>query len=286
MDIGFTIQYNRIGNYPGPGLVGPNAARHHIISYPFMQVYAVVAAWYCCMEEGRSLFNDYDRFFQARGINWNALQTQLAGKTSVDLEITQNLPHSGIINWVCWAESNLFIGPAGCFRKDDPSQRVDKLPLSMDAGQKALAERVVQAWNEVANPAVTGEANQFIRFTIKNTGNGKLRNFVEAFLKYINHTRVIHVTRYDDWTVVPVDGGRELDYSFWINPTASLRNRAGKLFPTMDCRFRLRDSKADGSEPVVCVRDYNHKKQYVVGLLKDRSGMSEQDCMVFEGNSW
>lgn len=286
MDIKFVIQYNRIGNYPGPGVVGANAARHHIISYPFMQVYAVVAAWYCCTEEGRSLFGDLDRFFQVRGVNWNALQTQLAGKASVFLEMNPVMAHSGIINWVCWAESNLFVGPAGCYRADDPSQKIDKIPLSMDAGQKALAEKVIQTWREVANPAVKGEANQFIEFTIKNTGNGKLNSFVDAFLKYINHTNVIHVTRYDDWKAVQADGGQERDYSFWINSKASLKNKAGKLFQTMNCKFRLRDSKAGGLEPVVCVRDFNSAKQYAVGLLKDRSGMNEQECKVFEGNSW
>ena len=168
MDGKFKIIYNRIGNYPGNGVLSGYMARHHVISYPFMQVYAVVAAWYCTVHN-KKLINQYDAFFNARGVNWGAFQAVFnipADENYVYLEMDANQPYAGIINWVCWAESNLFIGPAGCYRLDDPSQRVDKIPLSMDTRQKKLAEAVKEAWKMVANPAVTGAAGQLIEFSI------------------------------------------------------------------------------------------------------------------------
>lgn len=288
MRVKFKIQYKRAdGGYSGKE-EGLNSylARHHIISYPFMQIYTIVTAWYCTNNnEMREKFNKFlkDRS-PYRYDETNVLYKKLKEKTEIYLDMNET-GWSDILNKVCWAESNLFIGPGGLYRMDDPSQKKEKFPLSMDKQQMQLANNVISAWNSISNAAIVGEKDQFIEFTLKKADSKGVEKFVAAFLAYINCTKDIYVTRYDDWVAVPI--GEKGSYTFRVKTDngMAVRNDWEKNDKIKNFKFRLRDKAATENEPVVCITSFNHQKGYAKGVLKDRRGMNEDEKRNFQ-NKW
>jgi hypothetical protein len=273
----FIIQYRRNnGGYPGTQTaLSGHLARHHIISYPFMAVYAVVAMWYCSLHQ--DVWKEYCKFFSRQMLSLDATIkyfNDLIDKSNIFIDLTaaKNV-YVASLRRVCWAESNLFIGPAGAYRTDDPSQCKEKYPLSMDEKQVKKADAVWKKWSTISSARITGEDNQFITFSLED--DEKLADFVSAFLEYINYTQDIHVTRYDDWAAVPYDGVKEV-YTFWV---ALQKNTDGKAEKTF--QFRLRDKAANEEEPVVCMISFDQKKYNATGIVKQRSGMGNREKELF-----
>lgn len=301
METKFKIQYERNDRYPGKGTIESYLARHHIISYPFMAVYTIVAARYCAMHA--ESWKEFRRFFTEREINADQMLDYF--RDNLDDEYVylvmsnygKNLPGCGKHNAcighmrrVCWAESNLFIGPASVYRTNDPSQKLEQFPISMQVDSKTkkqmrLAKEVSEAWQRISSACIVGEKDQFIEFTLKNSDGKEVEKFVVAFLAYINCTKDIYVTGYDDWAAVPI--GEKGSYTFRVKPDnkMAVRNDWEKNDKIKNFKFQLRDKVATENEPVVCITSFNHQKGYAIGVLKDRRGMNEDEKRNFQ-NKW
>lgn len=265
MGINITYLYERTGNYPYAAKVPLTAglARHHILSYPFMRSYAVVTFWYIATHGSDSIKKKLDDFYKARGVGIAAggwFDTCLSFKNRSNLEEEVNNANS-FLNWICWAESNLFIGPNSDHRLDDPSQKMEEFPLNMNDTVKSQAIEVKKAWNNICKSRLVGEKGQTISLSIDDSG---LSNFVEAFVKYIclSQPTDIYRSKYKDWAAhLATDTSRKTPYQFWLDLSQSGNDIEDKRY-----KFALRDSEADAKEPWVCIKKFD--ADIVMGIEK------------------
>lgn len=270
-----TYRYERTGNYPGNGkALGAELARHHILSYPFMRSFAVVTFWYMATHESDSIAakakNKLDDFYQARGVGigvngWFNTCKLFKNKSNLELEVEKA---SGFLNWICWAESNLFIGPAGKHRLDDPSQKMDQFPLNMDKAVKHKATEVKKAWDKICASRLVGEKDQMISLSINDK---ELPNFVEIFVEYIclSKPKCIYESKYKDWAAYPTTG-KSKPHQFWLNLSQPNNDIKDKRY-----KFALRDEAAKANEPWVCIKKFD--ADTVMGIEKGDPGSGEYD---------
>lgn len=273
MCIHIEYRYKRTGNYPG-NVVGAwydGLARHHILSFPFMLSFAVVTFWYIAThrDDAASYAEaKLDAFFKARGENgWSTLCAPFKNKRYLEKEVGDA---NGILNWICWAESNLFIGPAAIHRIDDPSQKMDHIPLSMgetEKGKKVMdkAAEVKSVWaTTVCHSGNSGKDGQSIPLSIKD---GELPNFVKVFVDYIclSQPDVIYRSKYKDWAAyLDTDTSGKTPHQFWINT-----KRTGVINDER-YQFAIRNQKAGANEPWVCITTFNDKD--VLGVKAGNPG--------------
>lgn len=267
MDITIKYRYERTGNYPGGGkALGAELARHHILSYPFMRSFAVVTFWYMATHGSDSIKKKLDYFYGVRKVGgWFKACEPFNNQSYLEDPVNKA---SSFLSWICWAESNLFIGPAGRYRLDDPSQRMDKFPLYMDDRVKIGATRVKEAWVAICDSSVVGEEGAEITLNIKSD---KLPNFVEAFVDYICLSKPddIYESKYKEWAAYPTTG-KSKPHQFWLN-----LSKSGGDIKAERYRFALRDKAANAKEPWVCIKKFD--ADTVMGIEMGNPGSGEYD---------
>lgn len=184
MNISFI--YNRGDSFPGNTVLNNRFSRHHIISYPMMRCFAEVLLQFEKKEivtADKELREKYEKFNRAyTGQNMDEKKNRIA-----------------------WAYSNLFIGPSSKYREDDPSQKMDKIPISFPEKRAILAKNVKLAWNKISSSYIVGESDTEISLKISENKND-VKTFLSTFIDYILDVRTegaIHVTRLNDWVVKP-----------------------------------------------------------------------------------
>lgn len=269
--------YQRTGNYPG-NVVGAwhaGLARHHILSFPFMCSFAVVTFWYIATHQNDAASYakaKLDAFYKARGGGLNGWFTLCArfnkeGGGYLGAEVQGA---NSILNWICWAESNLFIGPAAIYRTNDPSQKMDQIPLSMGETEKGKAVMdkatdVKKAWDDICKSSIVGEDGQPISLSINDGG---LPNFVKVFVDYIclSEPNVIYRSKYKDWAAnLSTDTAGNTPHQFWINT-----KKAGDVIKEERYRFAIRNQEAGANEPWVRITTFNDKD--VLGVKAGNPG--------------
>lgn len=282
MDISIKYPYERTGNYPlaGAGNLNAGLARHHILSFPFMLSFAVVTFWYIATHQNDAASYAeamLDNFFRDDKRNQNGWLT-LCGcfnKKDTQLYFGQEIQDAkSALNWICWAESNLFIGPAGKHRIDDPSQKMDHIPLSMGAtkkGKKVMdkAAEVKSVWATVCHSGNSGEDGQPITLSINDQA---VPNFVKVFAEYIclSEADVIYRSKYSDWAAyLATDTSGKTPHQFWINTSRSCDDNQKACY-----QFALRDKAAVPKENWVCITNFDDKK--VMGIEAGKPG---SDCI-------
>ncbi|MCH5255303.1 MAG: hypothetical protein J1F41_10300, partial [Lachnospiraceae bacterium] len=219
MDITIKYLYKRMGGFPNSNeTLSKNLARHHILSYPFMLSFSVVTFWYIATCEPGAIIERLESFYRPRLDNrkyvWRKACMDFKAKLIAGDSVDDAMSY---MNWLCWAESNLFIGPAGRYRLDDPSQTMDKFPLYMDDRVKNGATRVKKAWDEICKSRLVGAGGDSI--TLKIVAGG-LPNFVEAFVDYIclSQPGKIYRTAYREWAAYPdAVTGKLMPHQFWLD---------------------------------------------------------------------
>lgn len=278
MDITIKYRYERTGNYPGAGkALSADLARHHILSYPFMRSFAVVTFWYIATHGSNSIAKQakekLDNFYRVRKVGgWFKTCEPFNNQSYLEDQVNKA---SSFLSWICWAESNLFIGPAGRYRLDDPSQRMDKFPLYMDDRVKIGATRVKEAWVAICNSSVVGEEGAEITLNIKSDKlPNLLPNFVEAFVDYIclSQPGKIYRSAYREWAAYSVAvTGKLKPHQFWLDLSQPNNDIKDKHY-----KFALRDKAAKANEPWVCIKKFDDNDT-VVGIEMENPGSREYD---------
>lgn len=245
-----SYRYKRtVGGYPGPGALTANLSRHHIFSYPFMLTFAVVVLHYLANSDDEKALRKLEAFYRARirgGIPFHIGEFK---NSALETKVDGNM---GSLVWICWAEPNLFIGPDGAYRDDDPSQRMEFLPLSLPEKQKKLAQTVAVKWSAVSSSRIVGREDDAIRVSFDDR---KLAEFADSFLDYINYAgpggaQNIHRTTYDDWVLVKDQANARDVFRFVIKTGGSKKDVEGSF------RFRLRESGMTPDRRGVSVTEY------------------------------
>ena len=278
MDITIKYLYKRMGGFPNSNeTLSKNLARHHILSYPFMLSFSVVTFWYIATHGSKSIAKQkLDNFYEVRKVGgWFDACMDFKAKLIAGDSVDDAMSY---MNWLCWAESNLFIGPAGRYRLDDPSQKMDKFPLYMDDRVKIGATRVEKAWGAICGSSVVGEEGAEITLNIKRDKlPNLLPNFVEAFVDYIclSQPGKIYRSAYREWAAYPdAVTGKLMPHQFWLNlPEPESESKSGGDIKAERYRFALRDKAAKANEPWVCIKKFD--ADTVMGIEK---GGPDPEC--------
>lgn len=151
MDISITYTYQRGGN-ANDRRVYHNISHHHVISYPRMYELGALALCYLDRLER----NDIDinaRVELLAGINSLTTARVMSAVHAVILledtgRIIYHLPSyrseiHACLSEIAWLPMNLFTGPKGDFRSDDPSQRYDSFPPNMPRKQRDAIQNII-----------------------------------------------------------------------------------------------------------------------------------------------
>ncbi len=150
------------GDYCGRGEKNNNdyVSRHHAISYPHMYMFGVVLLAYFQIEwnsfEGNEsnrskrleridLFQKFQKYYgESSATNSSSIQSILKDHMNEgdDLFNYTDRNCQNFFMQVAWTDANLFMGPAGKFRSDDPGQGLDGIPLTLGSDEfiKKLGE--------------------------------------------------------------------------------------------------------------------------------------------------
>ena len=235
-----TYRYERpAGGYPVPGALAQGLSRHHMFSYPFMLTYAVVVLHYLALNRNEKALGKLDKFYRDRGIGGIPFHIGNFRNNALEVSVNANM---GSLVWICWAEPNLFIGPSGVLRDDDPSQRREPFPLSLPARQKLLAEAVAKKWAAMSSSRIVGKEGDEISVAFDER---KLPEFADCFLDYIGYVgkggaQSIHRTTFGDWVVVDNEAKPGKVFQFVMKIGNNEADQQERFY------FRLRE---DGMEP-------------------------------------
>ena len=145
------LEYDyRRNDYPhGGDTLGAHLSRHHVVCYPHMYAFGVILLAYFQLL-GDALDSDakYQKFLRYYG-RWSATNDSAVHNIVRACKNGQR----DVLNYyddkcrnffkeVAWTESNLFIGPSGTLRADDPGQGIDTVPVSM--GQDGFIRRLIE----------------------------------------------------------------------------------------------------------------------------------------------
>lgn len=218
MDFSISYYYNR-GAAPGvwPALT-PDLSKHHIISYPHMFALGVIYVTWLRENSGKE-HAQYGQacqtllvFLQSRGFAVDQayleqlLQNTLQGESGRYRLLNESGSHQSagqlqsFLNQFSWMDSNLFIGPSGAFRCDDPSQKIDKLPLSLPESQKKMIRQLITLKKEYLPSVIPNQSGTRGTITCPQKGAEELVFQLEQLLGA--SARGIYESKVSDWGAV------------------------------------------------------------------------------------
>ena len=204
--------YNR-GVFCGMHVLRNKYSRHHIISYPMMRTFAEVA-------------------FRCEHYAWEKPDHVLQEKYVTLRRRFPGTNDEALKNIVSWAYANLFIGPNCNYRDDDPSQKMDKIPLSFPKERAEMARRIKKMWNEMTGSYLVGERNKTINIHIRTNSDTMIR-FLNEFLDYVLMVRNednIYITCMSDWVVREVTQPTKCYYRFYFGTTDKFEKKENFAF--------------------------------------------------------
>ena len=218
-------------------------------------------------------------FFSGTGVNWRTICADFKG-SYLEAAVSKNI---GILNWICWAQPNLFIGPSGIYREDDPSQKMEEFPIHMNPKQKELATKVKAGWSSVSSSRIVGEAGQMINISVNvDCLDDKKRNtFIPAFLDYITASREVYKTRFDDWVIIK----NKRKYDFWVQPfPVNSKNIQGEKVEIFRFSLKVQNENIEKNTVIRLIgfQQANCGVGYASGVYR-KSAESEEDL---QGTNW
>jgi hypothetical protein len=132
-------------------------------------------------------------------------------------------------NQFAWLPWNLFIGPAGKFRGDDPSQGNDRIPLSMpDRNDIETLNTCLQGLG-VAYPPQSEGASYPV-----NIAETKFNKFVMNAVNIMNKFNPEKTTPYDslikDWVLKGLSSSRSTEYNVFLTSSPTLQDSTEKKY--------------------------------------------------------
>ena len=197
---GITYHYKERGDYPYNGKkLEDSLARHHIISYPHMYEFGVIVlAYFQILYNEDRLEQDecFKKFSQYYNIS-NHLVTGILKKRKEYKIFDYEKEAKGVLNQIAWTQANIFVGPAGKYRCDDPEQGKDGIPLSMRNSFSPKIQSIRSNKGIPGSPAMQ-------KGSIGNIAIGKTEicNIGKIFMNALPETRNLHNTKVGDWAAV------------------------------------------------------------------------------------
>lgn len=195
-------EYRR-SDYSGNGraLNSSNLSRHHTIAYPHMYEFGVILLSYFQLLRDKldqdPCFLRFQDYYRGRNeVSSQTIQTILSrhtGELNGEFDYREN-ECRGFFKTVAWTESNLFTGPAGKFRRNDPGQGMDQIPVSSEASAFIRKLKELRgAGIEGSIPVNQGE-NGWI-----NLREDKLCSIARGFIEALPQTSRLLETKVRDW---------------------------------------------------------------------------------------
>lgn len=206
MDISITYTYQRGGN-ANDRRVYHNISHHHVISYPRMYELGALALCYLDRLER----NDIDinaRVELLAGINSLTTARVMSAVHAVILledtgRIIYHLPSyrseiHACLSEIAWLPMNLFTGPKGDFRSDDPSQRYDSFPPNMPRKQRDAIQNIINGILKYCTSRIPNESGESgtVRFSQKS-----FNCLMDIFFSNINLCLPCYDSKVADWVV-------------------------------------------------------------------------------------
>lgn len=116
---------------------------------------------------------------------------------------------------IAWMPQNLFIGPAGKIRSDDPSQNNDKLPIGMPNAQKTNINQIIAGLNQYSHsniPHVSGTGGQ--RNAVAFDNEADFNKLMDIFFHNISGHINCYDSKISDW-LISVDNRHNYNILFY-----------------------------------------------------------------------
>lgn len=280
------IEYDyKRNNYVGGGKVydSDNISRHHIVSYPHMFEFGtILLAYFQILGDG--LLGDlyFKRFLEYYGVhsstNLSTIQTILKEQRS-GLRDAFNYCEKNCRNFfmtVAWTDANLFTGPAGKLRADDPGQSVDGVPSSLTLNSFETALINIRMSGIIkGKPALSkGERGSI------NLEERKIAEIAREYIRNLPNITCPYETRVSDWLAVPLEANRSRQYDcydifFSTNPkNNNLEKRGYKLELAKHAEYpsETHRNQRYRSDHVVVLTEVKSTRSddYFMGVLKEK----------------
>lgn len=291
-------EYRR-NDYPHAGdmPLGAHLSRHHVVCYPHMYAFGVILLAYFQLL-GDALDSDapYQKFLRYYG-QWSATNDSavhnIVGNCKNGQRDVLNYYDDKCRNFfkeVAWTESNLFIGPSGTLRADDPGQGIDTVPVSM--GQDGFIRRLIELRGRGIPGVIPMSADQagFISLDVKD-----ISDIARGYIEKLPDVPVLHESRVSDWRAVPLAdvGSNRSHEAFEIFFSKNSKNNkhesrgyqlelaSNPQFPTNHGRLQ----RQNGDQVAVLIGiECKRSGEYLTGVLKhsDDSFRQQENVSIAE----
>lgn len=283
-------EYRR-NDYPHAGdmPLGAHLSRHHVVCYPHMYAFGVILLAYFQLL-GDALDSDapYQKFLRYYG-QWSAtndsavhniVRARINGQRDV-LNYCDDKCRN-FFKEVAWTKSNLFIGPSGKLRADDPGQGIDAVPVSM--GQDGFIRRLMELRGGRISGNIPMSEDQvgFINLDVN-----AISDIARGYLDKLPDVPVLHESRVSDWRAVSLaDAGSNRSHeAFAIFFSKNSKNNkhesrgyqlelaSNPQFPTNHGRLQ----RQNGNKVAVLIGvECTRSGAYLAGVLKDSNVSFQQ----------
>ena len=200
----YSLQYKFLkgGAPPGPALMTNALSHHHRLSMPHIYALgAIVMAAAATNSQIHDAFNSLllNYYGPNMGLGQNSLPNVEYGDNVIKVYYPDdNQVLRGILSRISWTDDNLFVGPAGKYRNDDPSQQNDKIPRSV--GKWRFTDELISAFSLLNQPVPHVEGQGGKSFAV-HLNERVMTQIVDKFLGvYPNPASpLIRSTLVQDW---------------------------------------------------------------------------------------
>ncbi|MBD5470809.1 MAG: hypothetical protein HDR19_06800 [Lachnospiraceae bacterium] len=284
MRVSISYYYYRGGTAAGPALSN-FLSHHHVISYPRMYYLGVLSLCYL-----KKLKTTNESAANAK------MQTLLNACRIPNLPVANavnavsntepdrfNIPEGNnniqnTLYGIAWMPQNLFIGPAGKIRLDDPSQNNDKLPIGMPNAQKRNINQIITGLNLYSHsniPHVCGAGGQTNAVAFDNEAD--FNRLVELFFDNIGGTCGCYDSKISDWLIGVNNNSRINYYNILFSTSARAAQEAENLRQKRTLvtgKFAVKSNSIKNIDSKKCFKALSKDADYVYGSLNNL----EQEC--------
>lgn len=209
MNYSIRYYYERGGDGP-PTNPNGTLSNHHVLSYPHMYALGVIVlATAVADTDFRNRCSDVlgNYYNDNKGGGVQLTSEKLPDLTDNKISFVDKKDQiDPILKKIAWTHDNLFVGPSGKYRDDDPSQGTDGIPISV--GRWDFPNTMQTLFREIKS-YVANEKDQIGTINIEEH---KMKRIAEGFIRAIRwrEQAMPEESRVSDWVVqiTKCNGGR------------------------------------------------------------------------------
>jgi len=265
MPYSLNYTYRRLGAAPG-GVLNNRLSNHHVISYPRMYFLGIAALARAKNDiKYRSILTP----LLGHGINMNAVLDAVKCDGKKFSYGDNNPLINQVLYAIAWKPINLFIGPSGTFRTDDPSQKYDKLPNGMPKDRQEALNSLMSCIKTnmksvIPNSEGDGGVNKAVNMT-----DAEFNAVTESFIKNIKNVLAAYSSKVSDWVINSGTVNYKVSFDDVIRANKTKSGQEGK-FAILDATNKPSGKK----EQFFCVNCITAANK-LFGVLQTPSGTFE-----------